>query len=83
VSQNLRLIDDCLVVLWLIDPACSDVEAVEDVALAAAAVDVFSELVGELALELSDEEGSVEEVGLLHGLLGLEFSLDVSEVSWD
>jgi len=77
------LIDDCLVVLWLIDPACSDVEAVEDVALAAAAVDVFSELVGELALELSDEEGSVEEVGLLHGLLGLEFSLDVSEVSWD
>ena len=83
MSQNLRLIDDCLVVLWLIDPACSDVEAVEDVALAAAAVDVFSELVGELALELSDEEGSVEEVGLLHGLLGLEFSLDVSEVSWD
>ena len=83
MSKNLRLIDDCLVVLWLIDPACSDVEAVEDVALAAAAVDVFSELVGELALELSDEEGSVEEVGLLHGLLGLEFSLDVSEVSWD
>ena len=83
MSKNLRLIDDCLVVLWLIDPACSDVEAVEAVALAAAAVDVFSELVGELALELSDEEGSVEEVGLLHGLLGLEFSLDVSEVSWD
>lgn len=91
------MIDDCLVVLWLVDPACSDDDVDDDdedeeevlvLAIAPeAAVEGFSaSLFGELALELSDEdgEGPLSEAveGLLHGLLeGLEFSLD--DVSWD
>ena len=97
------MIDDCLVVLWLVDPACSDDDVDDDdedddeevlvLAIAPeAAVEGFSaSLFGELALELSDEdgEGPLSEAveGLLHGLLeGLEFSLEAAleaDVSWD
>ena len=94
------MIDDCLVVLWLVDPACSDDDVddgnEEEVLVLAiapeAAVEGFSaSLFGELALELSDEdgEGPLSEAveGLLHGLLeGLEFSLEAAleaDVSWD
>ena len=85
--DNLRLIDDCLVVLWLVDPAFSDDDVDDDdedeevlvLAIAPeAAVEGFSlSLFGELALELSDEDedGPLSEAveGLLHGLL---FSLE-------
>ena len=91
---DLRLIDDCLVVLWLEGPDGSDdvdedelalaalvapgnVEAVEAIEAAEATSVAFESGSGELEVE-SDE---LSEVGLLHGLLGFEFSLEATEAA--